>query len=89
MKARVLVRFRPGVLDPQGLTIQKALRGKGFVEVQDLRVGKVFEFTLDETDPARARTRLDDMCRVLLANPVIEEYACEVVEDARERPPAG
>ena len=78
MKARVFVRLRPGVLDPQGQTIRKALEGLGFPEVLDLRVGKVMEFELDETDRARARDRLDEMCRRLLANPVVEDYSCEV-----------
>jgi phosphoribosylformylglycinamidine synthase len=82
MNARVFVRLRPGVLDPQGTTIRKALEGLGFPEVRELRVGKVLEVTLDETDPARARARLEEMCRKLLANPVIEDYTCEV-EDAR------
>ncbi|PYM59086.1 MAG: phosphoribosylformylglycinamidine synthase [Candidatus Rokuibacteriota bacterium] len=78
MKARIVVRLKPGVLDPQGTTIQRALAGLGFPEVRDLRVGKVLELVLDETDPGRARQRLDEMCRRLLANPVIEDYACEV-----------
>jgi phosphoribosylformylglycinamidine synthase len=82
VKARILVRLRPGVLDPQGTTIRKALEGLGFPEVRELRVGKILEVTLDETDPARARARLEEMCRKLLANPVIEDYACEV-EDGR------
>lgn len=86
MKARIVVRLRPGILDPQGTTIQRALEGLGFPEVRDLRVGKVLEMTLDETDAARARARLDEMCRKLLANPVIEDYTCEVVEvDERRR----
>ena len=86
MRARIVVRLRPGILDPQGTTIQRALEGLGFPEVRDLRVGKVLEMTLDETDPARARARLDEMCRKLLANPVIEDYTCEVVEvDERRR----
>ena len=78
MRARVVVRLKPGVLDPQGTTIQRALAGLGFPEVRDLRVGKVLEFVLDETDPTRAHQRLEEMCRRLLANPVIEDYACEV-----------
>jgi phosphoribosylformylglycinamidine synthase subunit PurS len=78
MRARVVVRLKPGVLDPQGTTIQRALAGLGFPEVRDLRVGKVLEFVLDETDPTRAHKRLEEMCRRLLANPVIEDYACEV-----------
>jgi phosphoribosylformylglycinamidine synthase len=78
VRARVFVRLRPGVLDPQGQTIRRALEGLGFPEVKDLRVGKVLELELEETDPARARARLEDMCRRLLANPVVEEYSCEI-----------
>jgi phosphoribosylformylglycinamidine synthase subunit PurS len=80
MKARIVVRLRPGILDPQGTTIRRALEGLGFPEVRDMRVGKVLDLTLDETDAGRARQRLDEMCRKLLANPVIEDYTCEVVE---------
>ncbi|MGH7265525.1 MAG: phosphoribosylformylglycinamidine synthase subunit PurS [Candidatus Rokuibacteriota bacterium] len=78
MRARIVVRLRPGVLDPQGATIRKALEGLGFPEVRDLRVGRLLELTLDETDRTRARARLDEMCRRLLANPVVEDYACEL-----------
>ena len=80
MKARIVVRLRPGILDPQGTTIRRALEGLGFPEVRDMRVGKVLDLTLDETDAGRARQRLEEMCRKLLANPVIEDYSCEVVE---------
>ena len=85
MRARIVVRLRPGVLDPQGATIRKALEGLGFPEVVDLRVGKVLEMTLDESDRGRAVARLDEMCRRLLANPVIEEYSCEVDEAGESR----
>ena len=80
MKARIVVRLRPGILDPQGTTIRRALEGLGFPEVRDMRVGKLIDLTLDETDAARARQRLDEMCLKLLANPVVEDYTCEVVE---------
>lgn len=83
MKARIVVRLRPGVLDPQGTTIRKALEGLGFPEVRELRVGKLLELTLDETDRARVEARLDEMCRKLLANPVIEDYAFEVEDPGR------
>jgi phosphoribosylformylglycinamidine synthase len=78
MRARVFVRLRTGVLDPEGATIQKALKGLGFAEVRDLRVGKVYTIELEESDRARAHARLDEMCKKLLANPVIEDYTCEV-----------
>jgi phosphoribosylformylglycinamidine synthase len=80
MKARIVVRLRPGILDPQGTTIRRALEGLGFPEVRDMRVGKILDLTLEETDAERARQRLDEMCRRLLANPVIEDYTCEVVD---------
>ena len=84
LRARITVRLRPGILDPQGTTIQRALEGLGFPEVRELRVGKLLEMTIAETDPVRARARIDDMCRRLLANPVVEDYAIEVHgEDAR------
>ncbi len=84
MRARVYVRLKKGVLDPQGATVKKALEGLGYPEVLDLRVGKVMEIELDETDRTRALARLEEMCRRLLANPVIEEYSCEI-EDAPGR----
>jgi phosphoribosylformylglycinamidine synthase len=80
MRARIVVRLRPGILDPQGTTLRRALAGLGFPEVRDMRVGKVLDLTLDETDAERARRRLDEMCQKLLANPVIEDYTCELVE---------
>jgi phosphoribosylformylglycinamidine synthase len=81
MRARIVVRLRPGVLDPQGTTIRKALESLGFPEVRELRVGRVLELTLDATDRARAQARLDEMCRKLLVNPVVEDYTLEL-EDA-------
>ena len=80
MKARIVVRLRPGILDPQGTTIRRALEGLGFPEVRDMRVGKLIDLTLDEADAGRARQRLDEMCRKLLANPVIEDFTCEVTD---------
>jgi len=78
MRARIVIRLRSGVLDPQGTTIRKALESLGFPEVRELRVGRVLELTLDATDRARAQARLDEMCRKLLANPVIEDYTVEL-----------
>ncbi len=78
MKARVHVTLKPGVLDPQGKAIQKALAGLGFDGVERVRQGKVIELELSETDPARARDSLREMCENLLANTVIENYAIEL-----------
>jgi phosphoribosylformylglycinamidine synthase len=78
MKARVHVNLKPGVLDPQGKAIGNALKGLGFDGVGEVRQGKLIELDLAETDPATARARVEEMCRQLLANPVIENYAIEI-----------
>lgn len=85
MRARVFVRFKPGILDPQGAAVQRALEGLGYVEVREVRVGRILEVELDEADAARARGRLAEMCRRLLANPVTEDFAVEIVA---EEPPS-
>ena len=81
MRARVFVRLKRGILDPQGTAVKRALEGLGYREVQDLRVGRVLEMELDATQPDQARGRLEEMCRKLLANPVTEEFTVEIVED--------
>ncbi len=78
MQVRVHVTLKPGVLDPQGKAIENALQALGFAGVGDVRQGKVIELTLDEDDPAEARERVEAMCRQLLANTVIENYAIEL-----------
>ena len=78
MKARVQVTLKPGILDPQGKAIQRALGALGFDGVERVRQGKVIELDLAETDPDRARARVQEMCEKLLANTVIETYAIEV-----------
>ncbi|WP_299440097.1 phosphoribosylformylglycinamidine synthase subunit PurS [uncultured Rhodospira sp.] len=78
MKARVHVTLKPGVLDPQGKAIANALQSLGFDGVKEARQGKVIDLDLDDTDAETARARVDDMCRQLLANTVIETYRIEV-----------
>ena len=78
MQARVHVTLKPGVLDPQGKAIEHALQALGFAGVGGVRQGKVIELTLEEDDPARARESVEAMCRQLLANTVIENYAIEL-----------
>ncbi len=79
IRARVHVRLKSGVLDPQGRAVADALQGLGYAEALDARVGKVIELDLDETDPARAKARASEMAARLLANPVIESFEVEVV----------
>ena len=78
MKARVHVTLKPGVLDPQGKAIGNALASLGFSGVGEVRQGKLIELDLSETDPTQARAEIEQMCRELLANPVIEDYAIEL-----------
>jgi phosphoribosylformylglycinamidine synthase subunit PurS len=78
MKARVTVMLKSGVLDPQGKAIGQALNRLGFAGVGDVRQGKVIELDLEETDQARAKAKLSEMCEKLLANTVIENYAIEL-----------
>jgi phosphoribosylformylglycinamidine synthase PurS subunit len=79
VKARVLVRLKPGILDVQGASVQRALHGLGFGEVQELRVGKVLELELDAVEDEAARRRIEEMCARLLTNPVIEDYTVEML----------
>ena len=78
MKARVHISLKPGVLDPQGKAIGNTLHSLGFEGVGEVRQGKLIELDLSDTDPAAARARVEAMCRQLLANPVIEDYAIEI-----------
>ncbi len=85
MKVRVLVRLKPGILDVQGAAVKRALAGLGFAEVADLRVGKVIDVELDAATAEDARARVREMCRQLLANPVLEEYTIEMADDLAPR----
>jgi phosphoribosylformylglycinamidine synthase PurS subunit len=70
---QVEVRLRPGIADPQGSTIERALPTLGFDGVGGVRVGKSIRFTIDSSDEASARAEVDDLCRRFLTNPVIED----------------
>ncbi len=85
MKVRVLVRLKPGILDVQGAAVKRALAGLGFAEVADLRVGKVIDVELDAATAEDARARVREMCRQLLANPLLEEYTIEMADDLAPR----
>jgi phosphoribosylformylglycinamidine synthase subunit PurS len=78
MKARVHISLKPGVLDPQGKAIGNALKSLGFDGVDEVRQGKLIELELGDADPAAARARVEEMCKQLLANPVIENYTIEI-----------
>ncbi|MDQ2984015.1 MAG: phosphoribosylformylglycinamidine synthase subunit PurS [Actinomycetota bacterium] len=79
MKATILVRPKPGILDPQGQAVQSSLRQLGFA-VTDARVGRVVDIELANGDAQQARAELERMCEQLLANPLIESY--EIIGEA-------
>ena len=78
MRAKVYITLKPAVLDPQGQAVGRTLGRLGFGEVQEVRIGKFVELALDGSDPAKARARVEEMCKKLIANTVIEDYRIEV-----------
>ncbi len=82
MRARVFVRLKSGVLDPQGEAIERALKGLGFGGVANVRVGKVVELDV-EGDAGLVKAELAQMADKLLANPVIENYDVEILGEKR------
>ena len=82
MKVTVLVRPKPGILDPQGEAVLGALRHLDFT-VSDVRIGRLVDVELDDADPAEAQAALESMARDLLANPLIESFTIGV-ESAHE-----
>ncbi|TRD10594.1 phosphoribosylformylglycinamidine synthase subunit PurS [Erythrobacter insulae] len=81
MKVRILVRLKPGVLDPQGRAVHHSLEGLGFDGVEDVRIGRMIE--MDVADNTSDET-LNTMCEKLLANLVIEDFAIEKLEGEKE-----
>ena len=74
MKIKVIVTLKNGVLDPQGKAIEQTLNGMSFSNINEVRQGKYFEIDVREIDESKAKTQVDDMCKKLLANLVIEDY---------------
>ena len=74
MKIKVIVTLKNGVLDPQGKAIQQTLNGMGFSDVNEVRQGKYFDIEINEKDEQKAKIKVEDMCKQLLANLVIENY---------------
>ena len=77
MRATVLVRPKPGILDPQGQAVESSLRHLGF-EVSDARVGRLVDVDVATDDEAEALAQIERMCEQLLTNPLIETYAIEL-----------
>ena len=74
MKISVIITLKNDVLDPQGKVIHQALDGMGFNSVSEVRQGKYFEIDIKEDDPKKAKNKVEEMCKKLLANLVIEDY---------------
>ncbi len=81
MKVRILVRLKPGVLDPQGRAVHHSLDGMGFTGVEDVRIGRLIEL---DVEPGTTDATLNQMCEQLLANMVIEDFSIERLEDEPE-----
>ena len=74
MKVKVIVTLKNGVLDPQGKAIQQTLNGMAFDNVSEVRQGKYFDIEVNENDETKAKSKVEEMCKKLLANLVIEDY---------------
>ena len=74
MKARVLIRPKEGILDPQGQTVERALPALGFDGVHDVRIGRMVELEVPDT------SRIGEMCEKLLANPLVEDYEVQLLD---------
>ena len=74
MKIKVIVTLKNGVLDPQGKAIQQTLNGMGFVSVKEVRQGKYFDIEINENNEVKAKSKVEEMCKKLLANLVIEDF---------------
>ena len=74
MKVSVIITLKKDVLDPQGKVIHQTLDGMGFNDINEVRQGKYFEIETKENDPKKARVKVEEMCKKLLANLVIENY---------------
>ena len=74
MKIKVIVTLKNGVLDPQGKAIQQTLNGMNFVNVEEVRQGKYFNIDINVKDENKAKSEVEEMCKKLLSNLVIEDY---------------
>jgi phosphoribosylformylglycinamidine synthase subunit PurS len=81
--ALVEVRLRPGIADPQGATIERALPALGFAGISEVRAGKAFRLAVDAADQAGAEAQVEELCRRFLTNPVIEDSIVTVTEARR------
>ncbi len=79
-RSRIRITLRPSILDPQGKAVRHAIDTMGVRSIHDVRMGKYIEMMIDEPTPEKARSATDEVCRRLLANPVMEDYSFEIEE---------
>jgi len=77
-KVKVEVKLKAVVLDPQGKTVLGALHNLGYLEVQETRIGKLIELTVKDENEQKVRERVEEMCKKLLSNPVIEDFVIKI-----------
>jgi len=82
LKAKVYVTPKPAILDPQGKAVAASLKSLGYDEVGDVRLGKYIVVEIEGDDRERAKGRVEEMCRKLLANEVIEDFSFELIDGA-------
>jgi phosphoribosylformylglycinamidine synthase len=82
-EARVEVTHLPGIADPAGATVERALPALGYTNVSDVHIGKIIRLVVEAADASRAQAEVEEMCERLLANPVIEAYEVTISELAR------
>lgn len=80
MRVTVTIDRRPEIADPEGTTVKRALHDLGFIEANEVRMDRVIHMEVEGDDPAEVKERVEEMCRQLLANPVLEDFAVEVIE---------
>jgi phosphoribosylformylglycinamidine synthase PurS subunit len=78
VKVTVTINRRPEIADPEGTTVKRALHDLGYTETADVRMDRVIHLQVEGDDPAEIKSRVEDMCRQVLANPVLEDFEVEV-----------
>lgn len=79
MRVTVTIDRRPEIADPEGTTVRRALHDLGFTEAKEVRMDRVIHMDVEGDDPTEVKARVEEMCRQLLANPVLEDFSVEVV----------
>jgi phosphoribosylformylglycinamidine synthase subunit PurS len=83
MKVTITIDRRPEIADPEGTTVKRALHDLGFTEAASVRMDRVIHLEVEGDDPDQVRGRVEEMCRQLLANPVLEDFAIELDTETR------